>query len=280
MYLTLHPDAHREGALQALEHVHTKVSNLYTGFSGDAGQLVLAYLEWANDAFSHLEGRISETDIDRLIFTRRYEHMLAGATELGAAHVVRFTNSLVRLELGVRSRELALAVNALKEAIANRPAVALNAVFDTSLFIHHPEKLDAIDWVALTGLSEGAVNLMIPMVVIDELDRTKDTHSKGDVRGRARVALAVIDRLFPKGDETFPVLQKGGAGGLDVTVEIMFDPPRHTRLPIADDEIVDRTLALRPMVGDAPVTLFTYDTGQSTRARYAGLDARKLRQRD
>jgi hypothetical protein len=60
-----------------------------------------------------------------------------------------------------------------------------------------------------------------------------------------------------------------------VTIEIVFDPPGHVRLPIGDDEIVDRCLAIEPLAG-RKVTLLTYDTGQSTRARAAGLAVKKL----
>ena len=56
---------------------------------------------------------------------------------------------------------------------------------------------------------------------------------------------------------------------------MVFDPPGHVRLPINDDEIIDRALTIQPLVG-RPVTLLTYDTGQSTRARNAGLRVKKL----
>ena len=46
-------------------------------------------------------------------------------------------------------------------------------------------------------------------------------------------------------------------------------------MPINDDEIVDRCVACQPYAG--PVTVVTYDTGQSTRARSAGLKVRKLK---
>jgi len=49
----------------------------------------------------------------------------------------------------------------------------------------------------------------------------------------------------------------------------------HVRLPITDDEIIDRVLAVQPLAG-RKITLLTYDTGQSTRARNAGLQVRKL----
>jgi hypothetical protein len=49
------------------------------------------------------------------------------------------------------------------------------------------------------------------------------------------------------------------------------------RLPIDDDEIIDRALAIEPLA-DGKVTLLTYDTGQFTRARSAGLQVVKLSQ--
>jgi len=62
----------------------------------------------------------------------------------------------------------------------------------------------------------------------------------------------------------------------DINIEVVFDPPRHARLPISDDEIVDRALAIQALA-DRKVTLLTYDTGQATRARSAGLQVVKLR---
>lgn len=67
----------------------------------------------------------------------------------------------------------------------------------------------------------------------------------------------------------------GGIQRSDVTMELLFDPPGHVRLPIDDDEIVDRALAVEPLAG-RKVKFLTYDTGQSTRARNAGLQVVKL----
>ena len=57
-------------------------------------------------------------------------------------------------------------------------------------------------------------------------------------------------------------------------MELLFDPSGHVRLPRADDEIVDRALTVQTLAG-RPVRLLTYDTGQSTRARAAGLSVHK-----
>jgi hypothetical protein len=58
-------------------------------------------------------------------------------------------------------------------------------------------------------------------------------------------------------------------------MELLFDSPGYVRLPINDDEIVDRAVAVQRMA-ERPVTMLTYDTGQSTRARNAGLEVVKL----
>jgi hypothetical protein len=55
-----------------------------------------------------------------------------------------------------------------------------------------------------------------------------------------------------------------------VTLELLFDPPDHKRLPDPDAEIVDRALAVQNMAG-RPVTMVTYDTSMGFRARQAGL---------
>jgi hypothetical protein len=118
------------------------------------------------------------------------------------------------------------------------------------------------------------------MVVVDELDRLEESSNR-DVRWRARYTLAVLDRVL--GDSDAGRLRARDDTGVEtglipkgeVTVEIVFDPPGHLRLPIADDEIVDGALAIQTLAG-RPVTMITYDTGQAHRARMRGLKTLKL----
>jgi hypothetical protein len=62
-----------------------------------------------------------------------------------------------------------------------------------------------------------------------------------------------------------------------VSMELLYDPPGHERLPINDDEIIDRAVAVQVLAG-RPVTLLTYDTGMSTRGRNAGLKTIRLQE--
>jgi hypothetical protein len=57
----------------------------------------------------------------------------------------------------------------------------------------------------------------------------------------------------------------------------VLDPPGHVRLPINGDELVDRTVAFQALAGPK-ITMISYDTGQSTRARAAGLRPVKIQQ--
>lgn len=60
-----------------------------------------------------------------------------------------------------------------------------------------------------------------------------------------------------------------------MTIELVCDPPGHVRLPINDDEIIDGALVIQSLAG-REVTLLTYGTCQSTRARSAGLHVHLL----
>lgn len=137
-------------------------------------------------------------------------------------------------------------------------------VLDTSVFIKHETKLEDTDFFVLAGAGAEAVRVTVPMVVVDELDRLKESRDK-QVRWRAGYSLAVLDRLLDSNERLGRV-----------KVEVFFDNPGHVRLPDEDDEIVDRALAVHAIAAGS-VQLVTYDTGMSMRAKWANLPVLKLR---
>lgn len=144
---------------------------------------------------------------------------------------------------------------------------------DTSFYIEHGEKIEQVDFHNLAQWS-GAIRVLIPIVVVDELDALK-RGSSSKTRWRAGYSVAVIDRVIvdpPRPGVLYPKEHMPPRG--EVTFQIAFDSPGHHRVPINDDEIVDRCLAYQPFTGN--LTVITYDTGQSTRARAAGLQVNKL----
>ena len=283
MLVTPRPGVDRRNLRDSLRSLRSAVSNLRGGGPSGAYQRLLAYLDWTSDAVRTLGNQISSADLDRLVLTKGYERLLSGVGSMTGSEVEvqRVVNGLVSTELDQRIAAFDEAVRALDEQINRWSILGDFVVPDSSFFIEHPEKLEDADFTSLVDVAGTRIHILIPIVVVDELDglkQSKDRH----VRWRAGYTLAVLDRLFTR--TTGPVrlraedLSAVGArdtGGGEVTIELLFDPPGHVRLPINDDEIIDRALAIQPLAA-RKITLLTYDTGQSTRARAAGLSVVKL----
>ncbi|MGW5689029.1 PIN domain-containing protein [Nonomuraea sp. NPDC003754] len=279
MLITPRPGTDRDNLLQALIHVHAEVVNA-RGASGNLIDYHRAYVKWADNAVYALRSSISAADLDRLVLTRRYWMIQPLTTD----QLVQGTmQPVINTELAERTDALQAAIDALRHQITRWSRPGLFAVADTSVFIEHPNKIGDMDLRPHLGIREERVHLLLPIIVLDELDslkRSKDEHE----RWRARHTLSVIDaRLANPAEpgelraEDFTPLREGGIPQGQITMEIVFDAPGHSRLPIADDEIIDAALRIQSLAGRR-VKLITYDTSQSTRARAAGLDVVKIAQ--
>lgn len=280
MLITPRPGAHRHNILKALREVHTSAMNAQSAGPCTAYQRLLNYLEWATDASRLLRDQVSDADLDHLVLTRRHSALLDGVGHLAGTDQQRLVNGLVSQELAERVLALGAAFMDLQNQVDRWGGQQVFVIADTSFYIQHPAKFDDVDYPELLGTpAQDGVHLLLPIVVVDELDRLKE--SKQRARWRSGYTLGVLDNLL---DDTgagtlrereFASAPQDGILG-ETTVEIVFDPPGHTRLPIADDEIIDRALAIQALAGRR-VRILTYDTGQATRARTAGLPVTKLR---
>lgn len=277
MLVTPLPGTDRGNVLKALRAVAEKVGNQHTSGHHVAYQRLLAYLNWSSEAVRLLRRQIRSTDIDRLVLTRRHAALLDGAGHLGGTHQQALVNGLVSLELEERVEAFDEAITELEALMERWHPSRRILVPDSTLFIQHSDKFEDMDFAPLIGGGPEPVHVLVPMVVVDELDALKES-KKPHARWRAGYSLAVLDFLLRQSSPA--VLRQAdfsdGPPRGEVTVEVLFDPPGHTRLPIEDDEIVDRAVVAQALAG-SPVTLVTYDTGQSTRGRAAGLRVNKLR---
>jgi hypothetical protein len=277
--LTLYPGANRDDVLRTLRDVKSGVQAAGNAH-GPAHNRLTAYLECATDSVRMLEHRVSAADIDRLVLTRGYERLLAAGgtltgTDIGTQRVL---NGLVNLEIQQRTQALEEAIQALDTQIRRWPDHIYYTVADTSVYIEHDDKLRDIDFTSLLPAvwPDKAVVVIVPVLVLDELDGLKQRGGDALRKCRASYTLGVLEELFSR-PSARGVLRQPAADGTRGTVvmDILFDPPRHERLPINDDEIIDRTFAAQGLAG-APVTLLTFDTSQAARARNAGLTVNKL----
>lgn len=235
-----------------------------------------AYRAWSTQTATALHSVLRPSDIDRLVTTPRHWHLhaLDFAAHGDAA-------GLVDLELTTRSGELQTAVDSLDHILARRKAQRGDLVVaDTNVYLHHPMPFDKIDWPGLVpGSGSAGLHLVIPIVVVDELDRQKQGDSKKyvirggteSVRTRARTTIRTLEDMFQNPGWISTVRP----GTPPVAAELFVDPPGHVRHPDADTEIIDRACAVRDLYG-APVTLVARDTGMVFRARNAGLAATRL----
>lgn len=296
------PGASRATVYEVLRQLQIRASNLQAGpVEGGSYRWLVDYLTWVTEAVRVLSSQISTTDINRLVLTRRYELLLSmiagvspqtdstvlGYRSLGALPVMAtrpsphpVVNDLLSTELQERVAIFDEAVKALGQQIErwSRPGVFIG--MDTGVYINHPEKLENIDFAKLIDVRGDDIHILVPMLVVEELDGLKQHGTAG---WRAAYSLAVLDKVLP--EPTVPArlrvadltaLESGGIPRGEISVELLFDTPGHVRLPINDDEIIKRLLTAQSLAG-RPITLVTYDTNQAFRARAAGLHAIRLK---
>ncbi|MFD8731622.1 MULTISPECIES: PIN domain-containing protein [unclassified Streptomyces] len=286
MLITPRPGADPRNVLQALGGAQLKAENLRGSYQGSAYTQLLAYLEWATDAAGVLRHQVRDADIDHLVLTRRYEALLGSCGSLAGSAQERLVNGLVTLELAERTQALQAAGEALKAQMDRWSKPETFVVADSSFYIQNPDKLADADLHQILDLRpHDDVRLLFPITVVDELDGLKES-GKERSRWRASHTLGLLDGTLS--GRTSGVWRERrssspGDGSMDirgqVSVEIVLDQPGHVRLPIDDDEIIDRAVAIQSMAS-RPVRLLTCDTGQHTRGCAAGLEVTKIPAKD
>ncbi|MFJ2736142.1 PIN domain-containing protein [Streptomyces sp. NPDC087317] len=245
----------------------------------ETGRL-LRYLEWTTEAARSLRFQVSDGDIECLVLTPGYRALLAASGSIKGARLI---NGLVDAELETCVRVFEAAAKALQALIERWPLTERFVVADSSFYIHNPVRLEDVDLHQILSLrSSENLRLLFPITVVDELDRLKES-GKERPRWRASSTLSVLDRILAgrtAGNwRTGRFLAEDGDIRGDVTLEIVLDPPGHVRLPVVDDEIIDRAVAVQALAG-RPVRLLTCDTGQHTRGCAAGLEVTKIPAKD
>ena len=277
MLPTLYPGANRGDVLKTLREIASAAQDA-SNIHGPAYTRVTAYLEWVTNSVRMLEHRVSAADVDRLVLTRGYERLVSAAGSLTGADIgtQRALNGMVNLEIQQRIKGLEEATTELDAQITRWSGNLAFVVPDTSVYLEHDDKLEHLDFTSLLqARPDKTVRVVVPIIVLDELDGQK---RRGEtlMRWRAGYTLGVMDRVLANvvgSGVLHPQAADYSRGG--VVLDVLFDPRGHVRLPINDDEIVDRARAAEALAG-IPVTLVTFDTHQSTRARHAGLTVIKL----
>ncbi|WP_415940366.1 PIN domain-containing protein [Streptomyces sp. 039-1] len=283
MLITPRPGTSRDALLEALRTVHTAASNALNVGQSSAYDRLLHYLEWAAYSAQHLQHLVSSDDVTTLVLTRRHDTLLDGVGHLAATAQQRLVNLLVHQELDERIRALEEAIDFLHAQASRWSGKEWLVVADSSFYIQNPVRLAAADLHQVLGLPPADhIRLLFPIAVVDELDGLKES-GKHRSRWRAGHTLGLLDGTL--NGQTFGILRAADRAGEpalwrgEVQMEIILDQPSHVRLPIEDDEIIDRALAIQALAA-RPVRLLTCDTGQHTRGCNAGLIVTKVETKD
>ncbi len=139
-------------------------------------------------------------------------------------------------------------------------------VLDTNILLHEP--------LAIYSFQEHDV--VIPMTVLEELDRIKD--SKRDVARDARVAIRALENMFHDAtpdeiSEGIPFTKHGSATG---TISILADYDVHESVKAftdkeGDNRILNAVLHLQNKRAPRSVVLITKDINMRLRAKGAGV---------
>lgn len=141
-----------------------------------------------------------------------------------------------------------------------------SAFLDTNVWVHY-RPIDEIDWLALLGADEA--ELLVPAIVIDELDKLKDQASSRRVRDRARSALKRIEDIAAGP----PVIVRPRVT-CRVVHDLAGDPASHSLLATrADDVLIATILAYRGLEAQTRIVLVSADTGPRLKARRFSIEA-------
>lgn len=285
----LRPDTTASIAIAALE-VAARTGAEVVGAGGAAIDRLNAYRPWSTRQIHALAGQLTSSSVDELIATRRY-WLIHSLDPI--AYGLPAVAELVDLELSecVSALERALKDLRAKADIwsqwtgANTVGRPFHAVIlDTNVLLRHSESLVDIPWnVGLNVFPHEPIALGVPMVVVEELDRLKDSNGAmylGDeklaVRTLARQALRSLDKIFQAGYLNWEIRQRGRSGEQlhgELHANLIVDDLHQPRLPDADLEIIDQAIQLRPFTAD--VAIASYDQAMIFRARSERLTAFK-----
>lgn len=217
------------------------------------------YDEWTWKTSEELNRRFSDREIARQLRAGRYRAILTAP--LGEARLMMYAELA---ELQDYFRSVANRVRALQERYGRGGAVRY-AVLDTNTTLHFT-RFDKVPWQKVFGKGTA---VMVPHVVVDEIDTKSYQTGDKKISRRARGVFGLLESVLEAGPEK--AIPEDGT-----PVFIMADEPGHARLAVPDDELVASALRLYQAVAPAEVVVVSRDIGVRTRARAWGLPARPL----
>jgi hypothetical protein len=240
-----------------------------------------AYLDWVDTTLQRLRTVFSDMELEDSLLGRGYWHICALPLQSGQGPGARTPSELILSRLineelvfqaghfgvpGDPQGRIGDAVTRLRALTPPGSRPGRIYVVDTNALLHYT-RFDRLPWTErLPGFP---VRLIIPIVVVDELDAKKYARRE-EFQQRARELLTLIDGYVTASPpDGYANLANG------VTVEVLPDEPGHLRMPDNDQQILERCEFLHQVTGH-PATLVTGDSGMRIQAQSRNIDVFKL----
>lgn len=252
--------------VQAFRQVADAAGNAGGAIARPTGeQLQNSYLSWTEDAVRALSNVIDRDAASDFIHTQHY-----WALRTASADTPRLV-AQVMAELENRKRilgEIADSLDRERKRWLAHPAILV--VPDTNLFLQEGKPFREIDWLDIVGRA-GDVRLVIPIVVIHELDRLKRT-GNNTTRSLARQALRWLVENLPADlkEQSEPLSSAIPTTRLEVYVHDGNSRPEDA------DGVIIRTARRLAQLSEMSTKLVTYDLGMKLRAATVGVATLQL----
>jgi hypothetical protein len=262
--MRLRPEVDVHHVIAELRRLAVEAENLYPYGAGPRREQALLfrdqYLAWADTTERTLRNLLADEDVQAGLYTQRHWHIrnLTSGTARPA--------ELINAEIDTQATRLRRTADALETSVARLTATPGQIVVcDTNVFLHY-QRFDQVDWSGIAGTTP--VRLVLPLIVIEELDAKKYAGDPG-LRRRAQRVLRVLEQLLSSAHDS-----RVARLGDEVTLEVL-DDDGHVRRSNADDEILDRCEYLEQATS-SQVLILTGDVGMRVRARGRHLQVRSM----
>jgi len=243
----------------------------------------LAYFDAVDNTHRVLEQTFISPDISGELRSTAYWHLLsvaAARTDLGGTvpergladsqlRSVRAKNQALSAEIERQVRALAQARIELEglKILAGRPG--LPVVYDTNMLNHWHQPGDILwhEVLKSSGEEVSFARLVVPLRVIDELDRQK--YGNGDLAKRAATAIRYLERVLRGSKPGEPVRLRDKA-----TLEVWGDDG--DRREDVDLSVIRCAADLDNLCGGTGARVLTGDSGMQLRANQMGIKALSL----
>lgn len=245
----------------ALERLIQDLGNVESTLSPDQVVAANSYLIWAEQAERQLLAIYEGFSIPRQINSDRYWQIR------GMDSTTSRPMPLIRAEIKTQTRHLQDLLTQLKHylSLLSLPPDQWILVSDTNVYVHG-KLFNEVEWHKELGVPRAS--LVMPLVVLDELDQIKDRDLK--FGKRAGSVLRTLDTFTRNRDWLSPIQLRH-----NVWLQLLDEPPGHQRQQGQDDEIV-RQCRYFGQLNENRLVLLTRDRGMRLRAQASGLTSKTL----